>query len=283
LEVPLQPGDRILAVDGAAVSSAVQILSQLQTKKLHIIVQRESTPSLSWKDADGYFASSIPVADLIKMTSSIGTKEPIKQLGNLTMLNPVTPKPYSDFPLSEEQKEERAELLAAQKKQIEEIKDPKERAYQLKMLEQAEKRLMLGINLQDLTVSYNPSPLTLFADVFKETYRTLISLVTGYLNPKWLSGPVGIVQVIHYGWTIGIKEALFWMAVISMNLGLLNLLPLPVLDGGHIFFAAIESITKKPIKSKTMEKMIIPFVVLLVALFVYLTYNDLIRLFHRFF
>ncbi len=67
--------------------------------------------------------------------------------------------------------------------------------------------------------------------------------------------------------------------MISMNLGILNLLPVPVLDGGHICFALWEWITGKPIKAKTMERLIIPFVILLIALFVYLTYNDLMRIF----
>jgi regulator of sigma E protease len=98
-----------------------------------------------------------------------------------------------------------------------------------------------------------------------------------------MSGPVGIVEVIHHSWGVGIKEVLFWMGLISLNLGFLNLLPIPVLDGGHICFSLVEMVTKRPIKAKTMERLIIPFVVLLVALFVYLTYNDLLRLFSRFF
>jgi regulator of sigma E protease len=98
-----------------------------------------------------------------------------------------------------------------------------------------------------------------------------------------ISGPVGIVQVIHYGWTTGVSEALYWLAVISLNLGLLNLLPIPVLDGGYISFALFEWITRRPIKSQTMERMIIPFVVAIVMLFVYLTYNDISRLLGKFF
>jgi regulator of sigma E protease len=83
-------------------------------------------------------------------------------------------------------------------------------------------------------------------------------------------------------WSEGFKEALFWMGVISLNLGLLNLLPIPVLDGGHICFSLWESITKKPIPSKVMERMIIPFVVLLVIFFIYVTYHDIMRLVQRF-
>ena len=98
-----------------------------------------------------------------------------------------------------------------------------------------------------------------------------------------MSGPVGIVQAIHQGWSTGVTEAFFWIAVISLNLGILNLLPLPVLDGGHICLSIWEAITKKRIKAKTMERLIIPFIVLMLLFFLYATYNDIVRLITKFF
>src|SRR5690606_1659179 len=118
---------------------------------------------------------------------------------------------------------------------------------------------------------------------FQEVYRTLFALITGYLSPKHIGGPVGIVQVIQNGWSVGAKEALYWLGMISLNLGLLNLLPIPVLDGGYVLFALFESVTKKRLKAKTMERLIFPFIILMIALFIYLTYNDLLRLLGRFF
>lgn len=73
------------------------------------------------------------------------------------------------------------------------------------------------------------------------------------------------------------------MAVISLNLGLVNLLPIPVLDGGHIMFSLLEVVTRRPLKSKTMERLIVPFIGLLVAFFIYITYQDISRLFSSFF
>ncbi len=110
-------------------------------------------------------------------------------------------------------------------------------------------------------------------------WRTLGALFTGYLSPKNLSGPVGILQVMQTGWGLGVKEALYWMALISVNLGFLNLMPIPVLDGGHICFALYEMITGKRIKANVMEKLIIPFVVLMIGFFIYATYHDLGRIF----
>jgi len=63
----------------------------------------------------------------------------------------------------------------------------------------------------------------------------------------------------------------------------LNLLPLPVLDGGTICFSLYELITGKKIKAKTMEKLIIPFALLLIGFFIFLTYHDVARLFKTFF
>ncbi|MBM3199173.1 MAG: peptidase, partial [Chlamydiae bacterium] len=140
-----------------------------------------------------------------------------------------------------------------------------------------------GIALQDRMVYYNPTPFFLIQASFQEAWQTFHALITGYLSPKYMSGPVGIVQAIHHGWTYGIKEALFWIALISVNLGILNLLPIPVLDGGHICFALYEMVTGKRIKAKTMERLIIPFIVLLVGLFIYLTYQDLLRIISQFF
>src|SRR3990172_11743791 len=166
---------------------------------------------------------------------------------------PVSTKNLNDFPLSENQKERLANELSAQRKEIEKIEDSEQKAAALRLLEEGQKKVMLGIVLQDRLVTYNPSPFSMFFSVFKETYRTLVAVVTGVLSPKWLAGPGGIVQVMQYGWSLGVKEALFWLSMISLNLGIINLLPVPVLDGGHICFAIWESITKKPIKSKTID------------------------------
>ena len=94
-----------------------------------------------------------------------------------------------------------------------------------------------------------------------------------------MSGPVGIFHVIQQQWTIGYKEALFWLGTISLNLAILNLLPLPVLDGGYIVLSLFEMITGIKLKIETIEKIILPFALLLIALLLYLTYNDIVRIF----
>jgi len=98
------------------------------------------------------------------------------------------------------------------------------------------------------------------------------------LNPKWISGPVGIIQVVQDQWKLGINQALYWLGAISLNLGLLNLLPIPMLDGGTILISFIEWVSGKRLHPKTLEKIVLPFALLLIGFFIFLTYNDLSRL-----
>ncbi len=146
-------------------------------------------------------------------------------------------------------------------------------------LENRDKQLVLGLpSIQDEKIQYNPNPIALFNNVFKEIWHTLKALFTGSLNPKWMSGPIGIVQVVHDNSMVSLKEALFWLGAISLNLGFLNLFPLPVLDGGTICFSLYELITGRRLKTKTLEKLIIPFALLLIGFFIFLTYHDLARI-----
>ncbi len=283
-EAQLQAGDQILALDGIPIKFSYELFNQVQTRHVQLIVNQEDRSfPINWKDADKAFVNSVDWVALSQMVSAIGTDQVIKQNGKLKLLNPVTPKPFQSFSLPDAVNARFANEFLSQKKEIEKIDNPQEREKALQILEENRNKLMLGITLINRQVSYNPTPFVQFGDVFNEVYRTISALVTGYASPKWMAGPVGIVQVMHHGWMISFKEALFWMGMISLNLGILNLLPVPVLDGGHICFALWESITKKPIKAKTMERLILPFVVLLITFFIYLTYHDLMRLFGRFF
>ncbi len=189
----------------------------------------------------------------------------------------------AELSLPQAQKARLVQQIAETKKQIESIQDPQKRSDALRQLEKTQSRSVLGIYFKDRPVVYNPTPQKQFSDVFQDTWRMLFGLISGYANPKFVAGPVGIVQIVHQSWTVGPKEALFWMALISLNLGLLNLLPLPILDGGHILFSFVEMFTKRPLRSKTMERMIIPFVGLLTCFFIYVTYQDLARLLGSFF
>lgn len=284
MEQPLLPKDKIIAVDGEPIKKSFELLAHLQSHRVNLIVERapESREKIPTDDADADFDKQVDWKDVQKIAGTIGTDKLIKQAGNYLLLNAVTPKMRSEFQLSPEKQALLAADMQEQKKEVDRIEDPEKRTQAQLLLKNREKQLMLGLPLQDRRVNYNPNPIEQFKGVFSEIWRTLTALVSGSLNPKWISGPIGIVQVVHDNWMIGIKEALFWLGAISLNLGVLNLLPIPVLDGGTIVLSFFELVTGKRIHPKTLEKLIIPFAVILIGFFVFLTYQDLSRIFSGF-
>lgn len=125
-------------------------------------------------------------------------------------------------------------------------------------------------------------PLVQTKDAALLVFDTLKLLFTDKtVNIDDLSGPIGIFSIIKQSVSQGLLSVLNWAAIISVNVGLMNLLPLPALDGGRLAFLIYEAITKKRPNPK-VENIIhgIGFA-LLMALFVFVAFNDVIRLFFR--
>lgn len=102
-------------------------------------------------------------------------------------------------------------------------------------------------------------------------------LFTGNVGVNQLMGPVGISGVISQ--TKGIVDFIYMVALISLSLGITNLLPFPPLDGGKIFILLIEAIRKKPLKEKIEVSIQMAGFVILILLSIYVTYNDILRVF----
>lgn len=111
------------------------------------------------------------------------------------------------------------------------------------------------------------------------TLITLKKLVTFDLSIKTLGGPVMIAQMSGQAASAGLSAFLSLLAMISISLGILNLLPIPVLDGGLLLFLLIEAIRKKPLQRKTMEIAQSVGAVLLITLIAVVSYNDVVRMF----
>jgi regulator of sigma E protease len=107
---------------------------------------------------------------------------------------------------------------------------------------------------------------------------TLWGLLTGQTSPKQLMGPVAIAQLSGESAQIGWIALFGLMANISLNLGLLNLLPIPVLDGGHIFIMFLEGVARRDFSMRVKEKMLLAGFVVLMMLMVTAIYNDLTRI-----
>ncbi len=108
--------------------------------------------------------------------------------------------------------------------------------------------------------------------------KTLWGLVVGETSPKQLMGPVGMAQLSGESAQAGWIALFSLMATISLNLGLLNLMPVPILDGGHILIMALETIARRDFSIQAKEKMFLVGFVLLMGLMVTVIYNDLTRI-----
>jgi regulator of sigma E protease len=111
------------------------------------------------------------------------------------------------------------------------------------------------------------------------TFITLKKLVTFDLSIKTLGGPVMIAQMSGQAAAAGLSAFLSLLAMISISLGVLNLLPIPVLDGGLLLFLVIEAIRKKPLSRKVMEVSQSIGAGLLITLIAVVSYNDIMRMF----
>ena len=105
----------------------------------------------------------------------------------------------------------------------------------------------------------------------------LVQLVQGSVGAEALSGPVGIVQMTGEVANQGILPLLNFTAFLSLNLGLINLLPVPALDGGHFVMLVLEGLRGKPLGPKAMYYIQAAGVTLLVSLMIFTTFNDLMK------
>lgn len=280
VEHSLLPGDQIVAVDGKPVDSAAQIFDAAQRHRFFLAVQRTSELGAitSASGEDGRFEKMLDQGEMEKLATAFARGEPIRRVGDLYLTGPIEPKPLLHFAKTPEEKEELIQYIEREKERAEGLVNPEKRALVAQVLDEQLAAPRLGLLFKDKLTRYNPNPNRAFIDVFSDTWRTLKALVSGPLSPKLLSGPVGIVQVMRGGFSTSFFEGLYWMALISLNLGLLNLLPIPVLDGGHICFAIYEIVTKKTISPQTMQRLTIPFALLLIGFLIWITLQDIGRL-----
>jgi len=120
-------------------------------------------------------------------------------------------------------------------------------------------------------------------DTYNLTELTIVGigkLIKGSISAKNVGGPLLIFQQAGERAKAGKSSFLFFLALISINLGIVNLLPVPVLDGGHIFFSAIELVVRRKIPVKAIDVAQKVGVGILVCIMVLATFNDVMRIFH---
>ena len=146
-------------------------------------------------------------------------------------------------------------------------------------------RGMLGVYVTEPTRSFKPGPIEAIQLSVQRNiefsgliFRTLGGLFVGETSPRQLMGPVAIAQLSGESAQAGWIALFTLLASISLNLGLLNLLPIPVLDGGHILIMALEGVARRDFSVAVKEKMLLAGFLLLMMLMVTVIYNDLTRI-----
>lgn len=156
----------------------------------------------------------------------------------------------------------------------------------LNVLNQKIDRYVIGIYPSNQTFYVYGSLWSSFVSSVKEiwfviyiTFVSLYYLILGKLPASDLGGPIMIAQLSGRAASLGVSDFFYFVAFISVNIGLVNLLPIPALDGGHLLFSVIEMIKRSPLSVKFQENAAKVGFAFLILLLLFVSYNDIIRAF----
>jgi regulator of sigma E protease len=145
-------------------------------------------------------------------------------------------------------------------------------------------RWIVGVQVRtDVVVRQLPAGEAFVSSVKKNlswavlNYVVLKKILTRQMSSKALAGPVGIAQMSGEAYRMGFSDLILFVAYISLDLAIVNLLPIPILDGGMILLLAIEGIMQRDLSVQFKEKVIQAAMFLILLIFVIVTYNDIIR------
>jgi regulator of sigma E protease len=299
----LLPGDQVISVDGAPVEDFMDVQSRIVTGKLKTAQDRRLTRLTILRNNEQ--------KDIEVFPEVFGTEE-IRIIGIGPKETFFIKELQPDMPAVKAGLEEGDQLVSVDGNKIfsfahlvdylMKLEDGKEIALTVRKggedgLEQTynilpvekdmqqgnivTKRKLIGFSPRFKTITTYPNPLLLIVSRVKDMYHTLTGLVSPQSDVKLrnMSGPVGIVNNLSIFASIGFKKLLWFVVFINVNLAILNLLPIPVLDGGHMVFATIEKLRGKPLPLAFLERSQMLFVVLLFSFMLYVTFFDFQRLF----
>ena len=279
--VGLQPGDKIIEGNGQVIKSKKdlnEVVEKSQGKEIITKIERNGEiveykikPSeIKAKVTGIYLDDKCKIVAVQKGSSS--ERQGIQANDMLLKVNGVSVNGDRNIALQEiSQKGVNTMTLMVQRGQEEIV---------IELTPDYETSYILGINLRLAEDNFGNRCI----NGGMQTQEFLVSIVdnlkqllTGNVGVDQMMGPVGISEVVAK--TNGIREFFEMMALISLSLGVTNLLPIPALDGGKILILLIEAIRRKPMKQETEVNIQLLGFAILIALSLYVTYHDILRIF----
>jgi regulator of sigma E protease len=295
----LEPGDKILEVNHVPVSRFAGMGNMRQSVTWNVV--RSEEPLIPVKfERDGE-VRTVEVEPVTPEREGWG-RRPLRQIGILPATTPMVAKVFPDSPAARAGIQPRDLILSADGQPLLSLASlseflnthaagvPIELGVQrgaqtmtvavTPQIPEGETKPRVGILWDDrgVTVLEHPNPVQLVIG----SVRTMVDTLSAVFSPRsdikaeHLSGPVGIMRIYYLlfespdGWRL----ALWFSVVLNVNLALLNLLPIPVLDGGHIMLAIIEAIRRKPINVRVLEFVQTGFAFLIIGYMLYITFFD---------
>lgn len=287
----LRKGDRIVSIDGAPVYRAYDALEALAASNApRFVVERDGSrievvaPALAPGDAAELYRSiAFGPSKAVRVAVSPGSAAEAAGLRSGDVITRIGDRDIASF---DDISQAVAKAGAGEPLDVRvEREGAAESALTLAIQPRAAPPPEYGFGLRDATYVYKASgPLDAVAVGFhsswklvKESFLTLQRIANGDVSGKNVGGIITIGVVSHSWAEVGWTRLFFFLCMLSMNLAFLNVLPVPVLDGGHLFFLLVEKIKGSPVSENVMSFSQMVGVVLLVSLMVYVTFNDVVR------
>ena len=280
-EAGLQQGDKIIEGNGEIIKSKKdlnQVVQKSQGKEMKIKIERKGEiiedkikpTEVKAKVTGIYLDEKCKIIAVQKGSSS--ERQGIQANDILQKVNGVAIQGNRNIALQEIGKKDVDIIILTVKRGEEEIT--------IDLVPGYESAYYLGVNLKQAEDTF----MNRCINGGMETQQFLVSILdnlkqlfTGHVGIDQMMGPVGISEVVAK--TNGITEFFEMMALISLSLGVTNLLPIPALDGGKILILLIEAIRRKPMKQETEVNIQLLGFAILIALSLYVTYHDILRIF----
>lgn len=277
----LQAGDRIIEGNGRSIKSKKdlnEVLENCQGKEVKIKIEREGKildysikpDELKSKVTGIYLDENCKIVAVQKGSPS--ERQGIQANDKLIKVNGMEIKGDTKTALQEIGKKGVNSILLTIERGEQEIT--------IELVPDYEISYYLGVNLKQAEDNFMNRCLHAgmqTQEFLQSIVDNLKQLFTGKVGVDQMMGPIGISEVVAK--TNGIKEFFEMMALISLSLGVTNLLPIPALDGGKILILIIEAIRRKPMKQQTEVNIQLLGFAILIALSLYVTYNDVLRIF----